>query len=421
MNGQSLLGHTLVFVVAVLVLGLATAVPGEAQVSLPEPAPERVGNSGASLERVIGEVTAISPAAKEIGLKTDAGGRVTVILQDTTQVLRVPPGETDLKKAVKITPAEIGVGDRVLARGRLAEDQKSIPAVAVIVMTKADLAQTRERKRADWQKRAIAGTVSALNADTKEITLAVRSSAGTRSLVIEPSEKAVIHRYAADSVLLVQAKPSSFAELKVGDSLRILGDKNSDGTRVRPEEIVAGSFRSIPGIISAIDATAGEIRITDLQSKKLLTVRITADTMVRRLPPPTKAPAATNRPQAGGSGTAAGGRPNEGPTQGAQPAATTNRPPGSGSGTASGGRPSGGPTQGATSGGSQTDLERMPVVKFGELKRDEAIVVLCTVGAEPSRVTAIVVVAGIEPLLGQALQDQTQIGGAWNFFDITLP
>lgn len=390
MHGQRLLVPALVRLVAVLLLGLAAG-PVGAQVAVPAPVPARVENSGASLERVIGEVTTTSPAAKEMGLKTDAGGMVTVVLQDTTLFLRVPPGETDLKKAVKITPAEIGVGDRVLARGRLAEDRKSIPAVEVIVMTKADLAQKRERERADWRKRAIAGTISALNAETKEITLLVRSSAGTRSLVIEPSEKAVIHRYAADSVRLVQAKPSSFAELKVGDSLRILGDKNSDGTRVKPEEIVAGSFRNIPGIISAIDTAAGEIRITDLQSKKPLTVRITADTIVRRMPPPTKAPAATNRPQAGGSGTASGGRPSEGPTQG------------------------------ATGGGGQMDLERMPVLKFGELRRDEAIIVLCTVGVEPSRVTAIVMVAGIEPLLGQAPQDQTQIGGAWNFFDISLP
>jgi hypothetical protein len=63
----------------------------------------------------------------------------------------------------------------------------------------------------------------------------------------------------------------------------------------------------------------------------------------------------------------------------------------------------------------------MPLLSLRELKRDEAIIVLCTVGAEPSRVTAIVVVAGIEPLLGPALSDQTQVVGPWNFFDISVP
>jgi hypothetical protein len=398
-----------------LLLGLAAAGPANAQVSAP--APDRVGNSGASRERVIGEVTATSPAAKQIELKMDAGGTVTVILQEKTQYLRVPPGETDLKNAVKITPADIGVGDRVLARGRLAEDQKSIPALAVIVMTKADLAKTRERERAEWQKRGVAGTISGLNPDTNAITLSVRSSAGTRTLIVEPSQKAVFRRYAPDSVRFAQAKPSSFADLKVGDSLRILGEKNADGTRIKADEMVSGSFRNIAGIVSAIDAAAGEIRMTDLQSRRALSVRITSDTMLRRMPP-TKAATPANRPQGGGSSPASGGKPSgtpsAGPTPGAPPAATTTRPQGGGSGTASGG-------QGAAGAGGLTDPERMPQLSLRELKRDEAIIVLCTAGTDPSRVTAIVVVAGIEPLLGPALQDKTQVVGPWNFFDISVP
>jgi hypothetical protein len=63
----------------------------------------------------------------------------------------------------------------------------------------------------------------------------------------------------------------------------------------------------------------------------------------------------------------------------------------------------------------------MPQLSLRELKRDEAIIVLCTAGTDPSRVTAIVVVAGIEPLLGPALQDKTQVVGPWNFFDISVP
>ncbi|MBI1872258.1 MAG: hypothetical protein HYS05_00025 [Acidobacteria bacterium] len=405
-----------------LVLGLGAAVRGTAQDSVPAPAQETARNSGASLQSVIGEVTATSPAAKQIELKMDAGGSITVILQENTVYLRVPPGETDLKKAVKITPADIGVGDRVYARGRLAEDPKSIPALAVIVMTKADLAQTRERERADWQKRAVAGTLSGLNPETKEISLSVRSSAGSRTLIVEPSPKTIFHRYAPDSVRFVQAKPSSFAELKVGDALRILGEKNSDGTRIKAEKIVSGSFRNIAGTVNAIDAAAGEIRMTDLGTRRPLSVKIASDTMLRRMPA-TKPATPANRPQEGGSSPASGGRPSEGPTKdGARPAAATARPQQEGgSKPASGGRPSGGSTQCATGGGGLTDPERMPVLSLRELKRDEIIIVLCTVGTEPSRVTAIVVVAGVESLLGPVLRDQTQVVGPWNFFDISVP
>lgn len=452
-------------ILSALLLWLAAAVPGKTQVSVPAPAPDTAGRASASLERVLGEVTATDPVAKQITVKLDAGGTVTVILEEKTVYLRVPPGERDLKKAIKITPAEIGVGDRVLARGRLAADQKTISAVAVIVMTKADLAQKRERELAAWQKRAVAGTIAALHPETKEITLSVRSREGTRALVIEPAQNAVYRRYAPDSVRFSDAQPSSFAELQVGDPLRVLGEKNAEGTRIKPEEIVSGSFRNIAGIINAIDAAAGEIRITDLQTNKPLTVRITSDSTVRRMPP-AKAATTADRPQPSGRGTAAaggagsegqraeGGPPGAPARQPSQPDAAASesspRPTRSGSGPAaagsgeSEGQPGAGPpgassrrpsqpeapasesgsraTRSGTTGGSGgMNLEQMPALSFAELKRGEAILVLSTSGADPSHVTAIVLVAGVEPLLSSAPNDPPQIGGIWNFFDISLP
>ena len=67
------------------------------------------------------------------------------------------------------------------------------------------------------------------------------------------------------------------------------------------------------------------------------------------------------------------------------------------------------------------NLEQMPALAFAELKRGEAVIILSTAGADPSHVTAIVLVAGVEPLLSSAPADQPQIGGVWNFFDISLP
>ena len=63
-------------------------------------------------------------------------------------------------------------------------------------------------------------------------------------------------RYAPDSVRFSDAKPGSFADLKVGDQLRVLGEKNADGTRIKAEAIVSGSFRNIAGVIKSIDASA---------------------------------------------------------------------------------------------------------------------------------------------------------------------
>src|SRR5580700_5017961 len=69
-----------------------------------------------ALKSVIGEVTTIDAASKQIKMQADDGTIYTVALVDNTAFLRVLPGETDLKKAAKLTFAEVMVGDRTLER-----------------------------------------------------------------------------------------------------------------------------------------------------------------------------------------------------------------------------------------------------------------------------------------------------------------
>src|SRR5262249_61625089 len=121
----------------------------------------------------------------------------------------------DLKNAAKIDFSDIGVGDRILARGRVADDQKSIPATSVIVMTKADIAKKHEADRAEWQKRGVAGVITAVNPETKELTISTRTAGGTKPLIITLANNVGMRRYAPDSVKFSDAKPSTFADLKV--------------------------------------------------------------------------------------------------------------------------------------------------------------------------------------------------------------
>src|SRR5919206_2031106 len=120
----------------------------------------------------LGDVVAVDAAAKQIFVKTDAGPVIVVSVSDATRILKNPPGETRTDKATPYTLAQIAAGDRVLALGKLSEDGKTLAgARAVIVNTKADIAVKNERERAEWQARGIVGVVSAVNAETKEITL----------------------------------------------------------------------------------------------------------------------------------------------------------------------------------------------------------------------------------------------------------
>src|SRR5262249_30805739 len=138
--------------------------------------------------------------------------------------------------------------------------------------------------RAEWQKRGLVGVVSAVNPETKEITVTQRSRE-SKTVVVEVSANPGMRQYAPDSVKFSDAKPSTLAELKAGYNIRVLGDKNEDGSRVKAEEIVFGSFQTIACTVVSADAPGGVLRLTDLQTKKPVNVKTNPDSVLRRLPP----------------------------------------------------------------------------------------------------------------------------------------
>src|SRR5258706_4300172 len=235
---------------------------------------------------VIGEVKAIDSAANQMVVRADSGVLFNVTLSDKTQYLRVAPGETSLSKATKITLADVAAVDRVLARGRGAADQKSVPALQLVVMSKADLAKKQEQERAEWRRRGVSGIVASLNPSTQEITVSSRSLMGApQSVIIPVTEKVMMRRYPPDTIpKYSDARPSKFAEVKVGDQLRALGDKTADGTHLTAEEVVFGTFKIAGGTVTAIDAAANQIKITELQTKKPITIVLKPESVLRRLP-----------------------------------------------------------------------------------------------------------------------------------------
>src|SRR5262245_41410728 len=242
-------------------------------------------DTGLKLNRVIGEAQAIDLALNQLAIKLDTGETVTAKLNPQTTFLRVPPGELTLEKATRIDSALIGIGDRVFAIGQIADDRKSVAARQLIVIAKAELAQHRERERAEWRKRGITGTITALNPTAKEIALLIRSSEGARPIILAVSEGVRFRRYALDSIKFSDAQPGSFAELKVGDQLRALGEKSADGSRFTTEEVVSGSFHTIGGSIITVNAETNEVKVQDLQTQQSLTVVVNQDSLLRRLPP----------------------------------------------------------------------------------------------------------------------------------------
>jgi hypothetical protein len=369
-----------------------------------------LGQAPAPSKRVVGEVQSATPA--QVTLKTDSGETVTVAVDSATAYWRVPPGETDMKKAEKIAATDVNAGDRVLARPRPGADISNTPAGTIIVMSKTDLAKKHEADRAEWQKRGLSGTVTAIDPAKKEITVNLRTREGMRLVVIDASGKTAFKRYAPDSVKFADARPSSFEEVKTGDQLRVLGERTEDGTHMKAEAIVSGTFRNLAGTVISVNSAGNEVSIKDLDTKKPVAVKLTADSMVRRMPP-MMAQAIAMRAQNRAQGLNGPGGPGGGGGNWQRPAGgAAGGPGGSGNwqGGAGGGRGFGDPQQ---------MLERLPAMPLTELKPGDAVIV-AGAGSDPASVNAIALVAGVEPILTAPHQAGPEsMGGSWNL-DINI-
>ena len=335
--------------------------------------------------RAVGELKTIDTAAQQLTLKTDAGSLVKVLVSDATKYLRVTPGETKLDKATTITLADVAEGDRIAAMGKVADDRKSVMARALIVMTKADITKKQEAERADWKKRGILGIITALKPETKEIAVSTRTIAGQQALTIPIREQVEVLRYAPDSIKFADARPAKFEELKVGDQVRALGARNPDGASFDAEKVVTGAFKTVAGVVTALDAATGEVKINDMQTKQPLTIVIKQDAVLRKFP-------------ANDSGGMMMARPAGAPAgQGTQGAA---------------GGAGGGIRMGA--GGAmniQDMIERLPTITVADVKVGDTIMVSSTKGADPTRLTAISLISGADTLLNMLAARQPQTAG----------
>ena len=370
---------------ALLVIAFLRQASAQAQPAAPG-APAR--------SQVIGQVTSVDAGARHIVLKDDRGGTVSVSVAENTPVLRVPPRETDLKKATKIAFADIAAGDRILAVGAKSDDGKELQARTLVIMSQADIAQLQQREQQDWQARGIAGTVTAIDAAAKTLTVKV----GQKTLTIQAEDRTEFRRYAPDSVKFADSLASSLGEIKSGDQVRALGDKSPDGLTIKAERVISGSFRQIAATISSINAEKGEIRVNDLASKKPVTVTVNSASVLKKLPQ-FLAARLSQRYQAGAANA-----------QGAPPAG----------GPGAGGR--GGPGAGGRGGQDLGQvLDRLPAVPLSDLKPGDAIMVSGSSGSDAGRLTAISLLAGVEPLLTASPDAARDIMAGWNFGGESAP
>jgi hypothetical protein len=363
-----------------------------------------VGPHAASVAaREIPQAAAQAPVAKQVGvvkningnaltLTTDSGADIVVQVVSNAKMVRVAPGQTDLKTATPIQLSDIHAGDRILVRGQPSSDGKSFVAVGVIAMSRSDVEAKHKSDREDWQKRGIGGLVSSVDPGTSTITISVTAAGGKKTTAIHTTSATILRRYAPDSISFDEAKPEPLDQIKPGDQLRARGVPSADGSEFAAEEVVSGTFRNIAGTISAVDANANTMSVMDLITKKPFVVKITSQSQLRRLPPEI-AQRIAFRLKAAATGDQAGSGAGGASAQTASGSGGGSQHPEGGAG---GGRPGGGQAD------FQQIVNRMPAATLADFKKDEAVMIVSTEGTTSGQATAITVLGGVEPILAAA-------------------
>lgn len=385
----------------------------------------------AATTKVLGTVKSINGTS--LVLTTDSGSEATITFTGSTHILKVLPGQS-MKDATPIQASEIKVGDRVLAAGEPGEANATV-ASTVVVMKQTDIVGKQQQEREAW-RRGVGGIVKEVNAPAGTITVANSLASGSKPTLIHVSSSTAIRRYSPDSVKFDDAKPGTLDEIQPGDQLRARGGKSSDGQEFTAQAIVSGTFKQIAGTVISSDAATGSLTVMDLVTKKPVTLRVTSDSEMRKLPQFVaqrlamrikggqtpgggSANAAPNGAQAGSAQSGAA-QPASEQSGSAKPGAA--RPGGgeAGSGNHQGqggqgqgswraaggsGPPPGGPASLGAGGGTpdfQQILSRMPSITLADLQKGDAVMLVSTEGSATSAPTTITLLSGVEPILTAA-------------------
>jgi hypothetical protein len=341
-------------------------------------------------------------------MAAESGNEVTANLTGSTKILRVSPQDKDLMKATPLTVQDLQPGDRVLVRGPASTEGTgvTISALAVIVMKQSDVAAKQQRDRDDWQKRGVGGLVTKVEAAAGTITVSSGGIGTTRSISIHVAGNTVLRRYAPGSVRFDDAKPvpatQFMAQIKAGDQLRARGTRTPDGNELNAEEIVSGSFRNIAGTIKAIDAASSTMTVQDAISKSTLVVKVSPDSQMKKLPAEMaqhiairlKSAASASGEQPGGNGQGQGQGPDN--RKSGNGAANTERPQPGAERPPARARGNNAPQD------FQRMLSRLPNSTLADLKKDDAVMIVASEGANSDAVTAITLLAGVEDILTAA-------------------
>jgi len=145
------------------------------------------------------------------------------------------------------------------------------------------------------------------------------------------------------------------------------------------DELVTGTFHNYSGLIASIDPTAETVTLKDLATKKTVTVAVTANSDLHRIPP-AMAMMIASRMKATGAAPATGAATGSAPSTAA------------------------GPDSAQRAGRAGTDLSqmmaRLPTETLGGLKPGDSVMIVATSpSADSVKSTAVTLLVGVEAIL----------------------
>jgi len=345
-------------------------------------------SSSPSAAKHIGTIKSINNG--EITFASDSGVELQVVLAPGARILRISPGEKNLKNATAAQASDLAVGDRILVAGPSSPDGKGIMATTLVLVKQADVESHNKEELQQWQ-RGVGGVVKSVDPAANTISLSTGGFGRSRDITVRLTPATIIRRYAPGSTRFEDAVASTLRQIEPGDQLRARGQRNAEGNELTADEIVSGRFSNVAGLVLATDPAANTITVRDLIGKKPVTLKVGADSQLRALPPEFAQRIAMRLKAASAMGSGKGNAAQE-----PEPSAMQHEGA-AGANAAGNGRRFGG-----GSADFQQTLSHMPETSVAQLKKGDAVLVVATEATNAQPQAVITLVSGVEPILEAA-------------------
>ena len=334
--------------------------------------------------RVMGEAATAISSEGRLTLRDGSGAIWAVQLAPDASVLLVEPGAKDLAGAVPVPTASLKPGDRLLVRGELDQSVRAALATSLIVMSKDAVEAAKAREQAEWRAKSLAGTVVSVDAASASAVLRAADGAATREWKVAFPADALLLRYADDSIRFADARPAKLADVRPGDQMRLLGEREPEAGTAIARKVLFGSFRTLGGEITRVDPEHGIVTLRDVQSRKPVTLKINGGASLRGM---AAFPGGVSaRPGMGmRMGLGMGMRGGEGPGNGGP-----RRPD------------------------LQQMLDRLPALTLADLKPGDAVIVSAGRTSGPQPWSVVSLVSGVDALLRAPAAQVNQTLGNWS-------